>query len=69
MINTFDAIVFGGGMLGSAIGFGLVREGLTTAILDEGDMAFRAARGNFGLLHLRHALGLEPSRPLGAPSA
>ena len=50
MINRFDAIVIGGGMLGSAIGYGLVREGLTTAILDEGDVAYRAARGNFGLV-------------------
>ncbi len=50
MINSFDAIVIGGGMLGSAIGYGLVREGLSTAILDEGDVAYRAARGNFGLV-------------------
>ena len=50
MINTFDAIVIGGGMLGSAIGYGLVREGLATAVLDEGDVAYRAARGNFGLV-------------------
>jgi glycine/D-amino acid oxidase-like deaminating enzyme len=48
--NTFDCIVIGGGLVGSAIGYGLVRRGLTTAILDEGDLAFRASRGNFGLV-------------------
>ncbi|MBI4184083.1 MAG: FAD-binding oxidoreductase [Proteobacteria bacterium] len=45
---SFEAIVVGGGMMGAAIGFGLAREGLRTALLDEGDRAFRAARGNFG---------------------
>ena len=50
MTESFDAIVIGGGLLGSAIGFGLAREGLSTAILDEGDIAYRAARGNFGLV-------------------
>jgi glycine/D-amino acid oxidase-like deaminating enzyme len=48
--TTFDCIVIGGGLVGSAIGYGLVRRGLTTAILDEGDLAFRASRGNFGLV-------------------
>lgn len=50
MSTTFDAIVVGGGLLGSAIGFGLARAGLKAAILDEGDSAYRAARGNFGLV-------------------
>lgn len=50
MSATFDAVVVGGGLLGSAIGFGLAREGLKTAILDEADVAYRAARGNFGLI-------------------
>jgi glycine/D-amino acid oxidase-like deaminating enzyme len=50
MTTSFDAIVVGGGLLGSAIGFGLARIGLATAVLDEGDIAYRAARGNFGLV-------------------
>ena len=50
MSRSFDAIVAGGGLLGSAIGFGLAREGLKTLILDEADIAYRAARGNFGLV-------------------
>jgi len=47
---SFEAVVVGGGLLGSAIGYGLARLGLKCAILDEGDDALRAARGNFGLV-------------------
>jgi glycine/D-amino acid oxidase-like deaminating enzyme len=49
-MTRFDAIVIGGGLVGSAIAYGLVRAGLKTALLDEGDAAFRASRGNFGLV-------------------
>ena len=50
---TDHAIVVGGGLLGSAIGFGLLRAGLRVSIYDEGDDAFRAARGNFGLISVQ----------------
>ena len=52
MSAIFDiiVIVIGGGLLGSAIGFGLTRLGLGCAILDEGDTSYRAAHGNFGLV-------------------
>src|SRR4051794_25747502 len=56
----FDAIVIGGGLVGAAIGYGLVRDGLRVAIVDEGDIAFRASRGNFGLVWVQ-------SKGLGAP--
>jgi glycine/D-amino acid oxidase-like deaminating enzyme len=49
-MERFDAIVVGGGLIGSAIAYGLGRDGLAVALLDEGDVAFRAARGNFGLV-------------------
>src|SRR4051794_10134169 len=49
-MTHYDAIVIGGGLVGSAIGYGLVRTGLRTALLDEGDIAYRASRGNFGLV-------------------
>ncbi len=49
-MERFDAIVIGGGLVGSAIAYGLVRAGLKVAMLDEGDIAFRASRGNFGLV-------------------
>jgi glycine/D-amino acid oxidase-like deaminating enzyme len=42
--------VVGGGLVGAALAYGLQRRGLSTLVLDEGDIAFRAARGNFGLV-------------------
>lgn len=45
-----DAIVIGGGLLGAAIAWGLARHGRSVRLLDEGDDALRAARGNFGLV-------------------
>ena len=50
MSAFFDIIVIGGGLLGSVIGFGLTRLGLGCAILDEGDISYPAAHGNFGLV-------------------
>jgi hydrogen cyanide synthase HcnC len=49
-MRRFDAIVIGGGLVGTAIGYGLTRAGLEVALLDEGDVAYRASRGNFGLV-------------------
>ena len=49
-MERVDAIVIGGGLVGSAIAYGLARAGLRAALLDEGDVAFRASRGNFGLV-------------------
>ena len=49
-MERYDAIVIGGGLVGSAIAYGLVRDGVKTALLDEGDVAYRASRGNFGLV-------------------
>jgi glycine/D-amino acid oxidase-like deaminating enzyme len=48
--GSFDAAVIGGGLVGAAIAWGLARAGAATALIDEGDVAFRAARGNFGLV-------------------
>ncbi|MGI4985776.1 MAG: NAD(P)/FAD-dependent oxidoreductase [Janthinobacterium lividum] len=46
----FDVIVAGGGLVGMAIAYGLVREGRRVAVCDGDDIGFRAARGNFGLV-------------------
>ncbi|MEM6943827.1 MAG: NAD(P)-binding protein, partial [Pseudomonadota bacterium] len=35
-----DAVVVGGGLLGSAIGYGLAVRGLRVTVLDEGDVAY-----------------------------
>ena len=45
-----DVAVIGGGLVGSAVAWGLAREGARVTVLDEGDDAFRASRGNFGLV-------------------
>ena len=42
--------IIGGGILGLSIGWGLVRAGCEVVVVDEGDQAFRASRGNFGLV-------------------
>ena len=47
---AYDVAVIGGGAVGAAIAYGLVRGGSRVAMLDEGDVAFRAARGNFGIV-------------------
>ena len=49
MRRTEYAIV-GGGLVGMAIAWGLQRRGRQVTVFDEGDIAFRAARGNFGLV-------------------
>ncbi|HYU12042.1 MAG TPA: FAD-dependent oxidoreductase, partial [Stellaceae bacterium] len=59
-MRRFDAIVVGGGLVGAAIGYGLVRSGLSLALIDEGDVAYRASRGNFGLVWVQ-------TKGLGAP--
>jgi glycine/D-amino acid oxidase-like deaminating enzyme len=46
----FDVAIIGGGLVGSAIAFGLRSLGSRLAVLDEGDHAYRAARGAFGLI-------------------
>ncbi len=58
--SSFDAVVVGGGLVGAAIAYGLQRAGVSTLVLDEGDVAHRASRGNFGLVWVQ-------SKGLGAP--
>lgn len=50
MTAAYDAAVIGGGLVGSAVAFGLAQAGLSVTVLDEGDVAYRASRGNFGLV-------------------
>lgn len=42
--------VIGGGLVGMAVAWGLARRGRSVTVFDEGDLAFRASRGNFGLV-------------------
>jgi glycine/D-amino acid oxidase-like deaminating enzyme len=48
-VRTEYAVV-GGGLVGMAIAYGLTRRGKQVTVLDEGDVALRASRGNFGLV-------------------
>jgi glycine/D-amino acid oxidase-like deaminating enzyme len=60
-IQDYDIAVVGGGLVGSAIAYGLAREGQRVAVLDEGDVAYRASRGNFALVWVQSkGLGMAP---------
>jgi len=50
MVSFADVTVIGGGLLGASIAYGLARQGADVVVLDEGDTAFRASRGNFALV-------------------
>ena len=52
--REFDIAVIGGGLVGSAIAWGLASSGSRVAVLDEGDIALRAARGNFALVWMQN---------------
>lgn len=60
MANAFDVVVVGGGLLGSAIAWGLGRVGQRVCVLDEGDVTKRASRANFALVWVQ-------SKGLGMP--
>jgi glycine/D-amino acid oxidase-like deaminating enzyme len=61
MRNDFDVAVVGGGLLGSAIAWGLGRLGRRVCVLDEGDVSKRASRANFALVWVQ-------SKGLGMPA-
>ena len=49
-MRAYDTVVVGGGLVGMAVAYGLAKRGINVAVADEGDAAFRAARGNFALV-------------------
>jgi hydrogen cyanide synthase HcnC len=61
MRHDYDFAVAGGGLVGAAIGYGLAKRGLKVLMLDEGDVARRASRGNFALVWVQ-------SKGLGMPA-
>jgi hydrogen cyanide synthase HcnC len=61
MPGTHDLIVIGGGLVGGAIAWGAQAKGASVVLLDEGDIAYRAARGNFGLVWVQSkGAGMPP---------
>src|SRR5581483_316834 len=60
-LGEFDVAAVGGGLVGVATAWGLAREGCKVVVLDEGDRAVRASRGNFALVWVQSkGLGLAP---------
>jgi octopine oxidase subunit B len=58
--REFDIAVIGGGLVGSAIAWGLASTGKRVAVLDEGDAGSSASRGNFALVWVQgKGLGLS----------
>lgn len=45
-----DYAIIGGGIVGLSVAWGLLKRGRTVVVLDGDDGAFRASRGNFGLV-------------------
>lgn len=67
--TIFDVAVIGGGLVGSSIAYGLRDRVGSIAVLDEGDVALRASRGNFGLVWLQskgHGMGAYSRWTLGS---
>jgi glycine/D-amino acid oxidase-like deaminating enzyme len=48
--KDYDFAIVGGGLVGTALAWGLARLGQRVAVLDQGDHAYRASRGNFALI-------------------
>ena len=60
-MSAYDLIVIGGGLVGGAIAWGAAGQGASVVLLDEGDIAYRAARGNFGLVWVQSkGAGMPP---------
>lgn len=53
--------VIGGGVVGLSVAYGLLKRGKSVCVFDEGDLAFRASRGNFGLVWVQ-------SKGIGQPA-
>jgi len=51
-VNQQQVTVIGGGLVGAAIAYGAQQQGVMSRLLDQGDVALRASRGNFGLTWL-----------------
>src|SRR4051794_37614614 len=61
MPTLCDLIVIGGGLVGGAIAWGAQARGADVVLLDEGDIAYRATRGNFGLVWVQSkGVGMPP---------
>ena len=53
-----DYAIIGGGVVGLSVAYGLLARGRSVTVIDGGDGAFRASRGNFGLVWVQ-SKGME----------
>ncbi len=53
--------IIGGGVVGLSLAYGLLKKGKRVVVFDEGDGAFRASRGNFGLVWVQSKGQSEPA--------
>ncbi|MBT3215431.1 MAG: FAD-binding oxidoreductase, partial [Deltaproteobacteria bacterium] len=49
-MKTSDILVIGGGVIGTAVAYGLAELGAQVNLLDQGGSTPNASRGNFGLV-------------------
>ncbi|RDC71259.1 FAD-binding oxidoreductase [Rhodovulum sp. 12E13] len=56
----WDYAIIGGGVVGLSVAWGLLRRDLRVAVIDGDDGAFRASRGNFGLVWVQSKGMNEP---------
>ena len=59
--QTYDTVVIGGGVVGLSLAYGMARAGDRVRVLDEGDDALRASRGNGGLVWVQGKGVARPS--------
>ncbi|WP_420349429.1 NAD(P)/FAD-dependent oxidoreductase [Pelagibius sp.] len=68
--ETHEIAIVGGGLVGSALAYGLARAGAEVLLLDAGDDSFHASAGNFGLVWVQgKGLGLAEYAALSRRSA
>ena len=53
-MKSIDVVVIGGGLVGTALAYGLSKQGQAVTILDADDTSHRAAHGNFGLVWVQN---------------
>ena len=52
-MKTSDILVIGGGVIGTAVAYGLAELGAQVNLLDQGGSTPNASRGNFGLVWVK----------------